>query len=44
LAGDLCGDVCLNSPAQSRLMNVERDDLAADYMRFDAATGSLDFG
>jgi len=39
----LIGDVGAYAPSQARLMNRERDDLAADDMRFDAATGSLDF-
>jgi hypothetical protein len=37
------GDVGIYAPAKTRLVNLERDDLAADDMRFDAATSRLDF-
>jgi hypothetical protein len=44
LTGDVLRNIGVYAPSESRLIKIERDDLAADYMRFDAATSRLDFG
>jgi hypothetical protein len=43
LTGDLQRNIVRYSPAQSRLVDGERDNLAADDMRLDAAAGGFDF-
>jgi hypothetical protein len=43
LTGDVLRNIGVYAPSESRLIKIERDDLAA-YVRFDAATSRLDFG